>query len=111
MTWDNLDLLSAVALLSVAAVMLIGPLSRRRADDLPREFRGLVGSKTAFPLHKANTAAEFVAFALGNVGGIDFCNTGGVSARYKCHPGAQSRDDTPRWQRARRARPGLRPAV
>jgi hypothetical protein len=42
MTWDNLDLLSAVALLSVAAVMLIGPLSRRRADDLPCEFRGLV---------------------------------------------------------------------
>lgn len=44
MTWDNWDLLSAVELLSVAALMLIGPLSRRRADDLTREFRGLVDS-------------------------------------------------------------------
>jgi hypothetical protein len=35
------ELLSVLALLPVAALLLIGPLSRRRADDLPCEFRGL----------------------------------------------------------------------
>jgi hypothetical protein len=31
-------------LLPIAALLLTGPLSRWRADDWPREFRGLVDS-------------------------------------------------------------------